>query len=95
MIVYGIDIGVYRTGVQGQVRRSDTSFAWVRVDSSPVAFDVAYVPQQNQMQLSNGCSYTYGQDINDLCQQVVSDIGRDQVAIGMGCSQCGSSLLQR
>lgn len=83
MIVYGIDIGVYRTGVMRQIRRSATSFAWVRVDSSPGAFDVVYTQQQNQMQLTNGCTYTYGQDINDLCQHVVADIGHDRVAIGM------------
>lgn len=83
MIVYGLDIGVYHTGVQSQVRRSDTSFAWARVDSSPGAFDVGYTQQQNRMQLNNGCSYTCGQDINDFCQHVVADIGHDRVAIGM------------
>ena len=83
MIVYGIDIGVYHTGVQSQVRRSDTSFAWARVDGSPGVFNLSYRSHQNQLQLNNGLAFTCGQDINDLCQHVTDDLENSRVAIGM------------
>lgn len=73
---YGIDIGIYRLGKQGQVLTA-TTFAWARNDgSSSLVYEDGNYRAEGKV--------TGGTDVRDLANHIRRDIGAGhQIAIGI------------
>ena len=78
-VAYGIDIGVYRHGVNGTVLAS-TTFAWARAESSVT---LTFPTQGDEQIFSFDGSYTSGRDIRDLAKAITRDL-RSEMKIAIG-----------